>query len=192
MLWLGGNGEKPQVFRYLFLSIPFTSSNYIDYERIRIVKSLLQKVQHLVVVHLVPEWGKSRALPAQSIFRYVKKLLSQHNTDSYALTTLAVELQVQVPTSGSETVECGVCQHAFLVSANWYTGETVHAIEIVLLITIPFLLCCIHNKCVFCQPVHVSLIVLVITVRICFPFPLYMDEFQFGSIAMLDVCREYH
>lgn len=23
MLWLGGNGEKPQVFRYLFLSIPF-------------------------------------------------------------------------------------------------------------------------------------------------------------------------
>jgi hypothetical protein len=145
-----------------------------------------------VVVHLVPEWGKSRALPAQSIFRYVKKLLSQHNTDSYALTTLAVELQVQVPTSGSETVECGVCQHAFLVSANWYTGETVHAIEIVLLITIPFLLCCIHNKCVFCQPVHVSLIVLVITVRICFPFPLYMGEFQFGSIAMLDVCREYH
>ncbi|KAM0885134.1 hypothetical protein ACQ4PT_030548 [Festuca glaucescens] len=25
---------------------------------------------------------------------------------------------VEVPTSGSETVECGVCQHAFLVSAN--------------------------------------------------------------------------
>jgi hypothetical protein len=36
----------------------------------------------------------------------------------YALTTVVVELQVQVPTSGSETVECGVCQHAFLVSAN--------------------------------------------------------------------------
>jgi hypothetical protein len=30
-----------------------------------------------------------------------------------------------------------------------------------------FLLCCIHNKCVLCQPVHVSLIVLVITVRPC-------------------------
>ena len=150
MLWLGGNGEKIQVFRYLFLSIPFTSSNYIDYERIRIVKSLLEKVQHLVVVHLVPEWGKSRALHAQSIFRYVKKSLSPRNTDSfmlllviihlvyYALTTVAVELQVQVPTSGSETVECGVCQHAFLVSANWYTVETVHAIEIILLITFPF------------------------------------------------------
>ena len=32
---------------------------------------------------------------------------------------LAVAFQVQIPTSGSETVECGVCQHAFLVSANW-------------------------------------------------------------------------
>ena len=28
-------------------------------------------------------------------------------------------LQVQVPTSGSETIECGVCQHPFLVSARW-------------------------------------------------------------------------
>jgi hypothetical protein len=25
--------------------------------------------------------------------------------------------QVQVPSSGTETVECGVCQHPFLVSA---------------------------------------------------------------------------
>lgn len=30
-----------------------------------------------------------------------------------------VHLQVQVPASGSETIECGVCQHPFLVSANW-------------------------------------------------------------------------
>ncbi|CAN6181563.1 unnamed protein product [Urochloa humidicola] len=29
-----------------------------------------------------------------------------------------VHLQVQVPTSGSETIECGVCQHPFLVSAR--------------------------------------------------------------------------
>ncbi|KAK3423749.1 hypothetical protein EUGRSUZ_H00950 [Eucalyptus grandis] len=29
-----------------------------------------------------------------------------------------VHLQVQVPTSGSETIECGVCQHPFLVSAH--------------------------------------------------------------------------
>lgn len=27
--------------------------------------------------------------------------------------------QVQVPSSGSETIECGVCQHPFLVSAHW-------------------------------------------------------------------------
>ncbi|KAJ1291545.1 hypothetical protein BS78_02G323500 [Paspalum vaginatum] len=35
-----------------------------------------------------------------------------------ACPTCTVHLQVQVPTSGSETVECGVCQNAFLVSAN--------------------------------------------------------------------------
>ncbi|KAG6506279.1 hypothetical protein ZIOFF_031601 [Zingiber officinale] len=29
-----------------------------------------------------------------------------------------VHLQVQVPASGSETIECGVCQHPFLVSAH--------------------------------------------------------------------------
>ncbi|RWW55330.1 hypothetical protein BHE74_00038043, partial [Ensete ventricosum] len=29
-----------------------------------------------------------------------------------------VHLQVQVPASGSETIECGVCQHPFLVSAR--------------------------------------------------------------------------
>ncbi|KAG4944760.1 hypothetical protein JHK85_049406 [Glycine max] len=29
-----------------------------------------------------------------------------------------VHLQVQVPTSGSETIECGVCQHPFLVTAR--------------------------------------------------------------------------
>ncbi|PNX99668.1 lateral signaling target protein, partial [Trifolium pratense] len=28
-----------------------------------------------------------------------------------------VHLQVQVPSSGSETIECGVCQHPFLVSS---------------------------------------------------------------------------
>jgi predicted RNA-binding Zn-ribbon protein involved in translation (DUF1610 family) len=35
-----------------------------------------------------------------------------------ACPTCTVHLQVEVPASGSETVECGVCQHAFLVSAN--------------------------------------------------------------------------
>lgn len=35
-----------------------------------------------------------------------------------ACPTCTVHLQVEVPTSGSETVECGVCQHAFLVSPN--------------------------------------------------------------------------
>ncbi|CAD5192070.1 unnamed protein product, partial [Musa acuminata subsp. malaccensis] len=29
-----------------------------------------------------------------------------------------VHLQVQVPASGSQTIECGVCQHPFLVSAD--------------------------------------------------------------------------
>ncbi|ERN02319.1 hypothetical protein AMTR_s00084p00172980 [Amborella trichopoda] len=35
-----------------------------------------------------------------------------------ACPTCTVHLQVQVPSSGSETVECGVCQHPFLVSAH--------------------------------------------------------------------------
>ncbi|KAJ7957894.1 FYVE zinc finger [Quillaja saponaria] len=35
-----------------------------------------------------------------------------------ACPTCTVHLQVQVPTSGSETIECGVCQHPFLVSSH--------------------------------------------------------------------------
>lgn len=35
-----------------------------------------------------------------------------------ACPTCTVHLQVQVPSSGSETIECGVCQHPFLVGAN--------------------------------------------------------------------------
>lgn len=35
-----------------------------------------------------------------------------------ACPTCTVHLQVQVPSSGTETVECGVCQHPFLVSAR--------------------------------------------------------------------------
>lgn len=34
------------------------------------------------------------------------------------LFTSCTDLQVQVPTSGSETIECGVCQHPFLISAD--------------------------------------------------------------------------
>lgn len=36
-----------------------------------------------------------------------------------ACPTCTVHLQVQVPVSGSETIECGVCQNPFLVSAHW-------------------------------------------------------------------------
>ncbi|CAN7099005.1 unnamed protein product [Brassica rapa subsp. narinosa] len=35
-----------------------------------------------------------------------------------ACPTCTVHLQVQVPISGSETIECGVCQNPFLVSAH--------------------------------------------------------------------------
>ncbi|KAL9269111.1 FREE1-like protein [Drosera capensis] len=35
-----------------------------------------------------------------------------------ACPTCTVHLQVQVPSSGSETIECSVCQHPFLVSAH--------------------------------------------------------------------------
>ncbi|XP_038973981.1 protein FREE1-like [Phoenix dactylifera] len=35
-----------------------------------------------------------------------------------AYPTCTVILQVQAPPSGSETIECGVCQHPFLVSSR--------------------------------------------------------------------------
>uniref|UniRef100_A0A0V0GL30 Putative ovule protein n=1 Tax=Solanum chacoense TaxID=4108 RepID=A0A0V0GL30_SOLCH len=35
-----------------------------------------------------------------------------------ACPTCTVYLQVEVPASGSETIECSVCQHPFLVSAH--------------------------------------------------------------------------
>ncbi|XP_028072642.1 protein FREE1-like [Camellia sinensis] len=35
-----------------------------------------------------------------------------------ACPTCTVHLQVQVPSSGSETIECGVCQQPFLVSSH--------------------------------------------------------------------------
>ncbi|CAM6068761.1 unnamed protein product [Sphagnum tenellum] len=35
-----------------------------------------------------------------------------------ACPTCTVHLQVQLPSSGTETIECGVCQHPFLVNAN--------------------------------------------------------------------------
>jgi hypothetical protein len=55
---------------------------------------------------------------------YSLNIEGSYNNRSLILNVLMdVGLQVEVPTSGSETVECGVCQHAFLVSANWYTGK---------------------------------------------------------------------
>jgi hypothetical protein len=42
---------------------------------------------------------------------------SSPRTREVACPTCTVHLQVQVPSSGTETVECGVCQHPFLVSA---------------------------------------------------------------------------
>lgn len=43
---------------------------------------------------------------------------SGRRTREVACPTCTVHLQVQVPSSGSETIECGVCQHPFLVSAH--------------------------------------------------------------------------
>jgi hypothetical protein len=34
------------------------------------------------------------------------------------LVGVCIHPQVQVPSFGTETVECGVCQHPFLISAN--------------------------------------------------------------------------
>ncbi|VFQ76913.1 unnamed protein product [Cuscuta campestris] len=43
---------------------------------------------------------------------------SGRRTKEVACPTCTVHLQVQVPSSGSETIECGVCQHSFIVSAH--------------------------------------------------------------------------
>ncbi|XP_071703382.1 protein FREE1-like [Rutidosis leptorrhynchoides] len=43
---------------------------------------------------------------------------SNRRMKEVACPTCTVHLQVQVPSSGSETIECGVCQHPFLVSAR--------------------------------------------------------------------------
>ncbi|CAL9780202.1 unnamed protein product, partial [Musa acuminata subsp. burmannicoides] len=39
-------------------------------------------------------------------------------TREVACPICTVHLQVQVPASGSQTIECGVCQHPFLVDAG--------------------------------------------------------------------------
>ncbi|KAJ0702237.1 putative chromatin regulator PHD family [Helianthus annuus] len=44
--------------------------------------------------------------------------VSSRRMKEVACPTCTVHLQVQVPSSGSETIECGVCQHPFLVSAR--------------------------------------------------------------------------
>ncbi|KAL8211481.1 hypothetical protein R6Q57_005918 [Mikania cordata] len=43
---------------------------------------------------------------------------SNRRMKEVACPTCTVHLQVQVPSSGSETIECGVCQHPFLVNAR--------------------------------------------------------------------------
>ncbi|KAJ6680998.1 PROTEIN FREE1 [Salix koriyanagi] len=47
-----------------------------------------------------------------------KSDVSGRPTREVACPTCTVHLQVQVPSSGSETIECGVCQHPFLVGAD--------------------------------------------------------------------------
>ncbi|KAH6755924.1 RING/FYVE/PHD zinc finger superfamily protein [Perilla frutescens var. hirtella] len=48
----------------------------------------------------------------------VKSEVSSRRMREVACPTCTIHLQVQVPTSGSETIECSVCQHPFLVSAH--------------------------------------------------------------------------
>ncbi|KAL3514794.1 hypothetical protein ACH5RR_027511 [Cinchona calisaya] len=45
-----------------------------------------------------------------------------------ACPTCTVHLQVQVPSSGSETIECGVCQHPFLLKVGARAGVVVDVI----------------------------------------------------------------
>jgi hypothetical protein len=78
---------------------------------------------------LASECGRSRAQSAQSIFRSIFATIYFWIPMPSAWLTIDISIaqqvnkfaliQVEVPTSGSETIECGVCQHPFLVSARW-------------------------------------------------------------------------
>ncbi|PPD71633.1 hypothetical protein GOBAR_DD31463 [Gossypium barbadense] len=62
---------------------------------------------------LQEEMGRSRRASSDSMSD-----ASGRRMKEVACPTCTVHLQVQVPSSGSETIECGVCQHPFLVSAH--------------------------------------------------------------------------
>lgn len=52
------------------------------------------------------------------VFVGVKPEASSRRLREVACPTCTVHLQVEVPASGSETIECSVCQHPFLVGAH--------------------------------------------------------------------------
>ncbi|KAL2497616.1 RING/FYVE/PHD zinc finger superfamily protein [Abeliophyllum distichum] len=62
---------------------------------------------------LQEEMEKNRKIPTGA-----KSEASGMRMRDVACPTCTVHLQVQIPATGSETIECSVCQHPFLVNAN--------------------------------------------------------------------------
>ena len=79
---------------------------------------------------LAGEWKKSLAPRVLFTCRFgplssrnfclVMAVQNFYLSSSFRMVWFCHLLQVQVPSSGSETIECGVCQHPFLVSAHWH------------------------------------------------------------------------
>uniref|UniRef100_A0A0C9RYT6 TSA: Wollemia nobilis Ref_Wollemi_Transcript_2333_2400 transcribed RNA sequence n=1 Tax=Wollemia nobilis TaxID=56998 RepID=A0A0C9RYT6_9CONI len=90
-------------------------------------KTTVQRSHDDLAKRLLEEMGKNRKANSESGGNSGSSTLwsSQSNSEGtgkrtreVACPTCTVHLQVQVPSSGTETVECGVCQHPFLVSAR--------------------------------------------------------------------------
>jgi len=82
------------------------------------------------------------------VFSHIRTSFHHHYVELFW-----VLLQVQVPSSGSETIECGVCQHPFLVSAHWVQiniiadGGCLYACQVLNSIVLRIYLFHINNDC---------------------------------------------
>lgn len=90
-------------------------------------KDTTQRTHDDLAKRLLEEMGRNRKVNTESGGSSGPSSLwsSQSNSEGstkrtreVACPTCTVHLQVRVPSSGTETVECGVCQHPFLVSAR--------------------------------------------------------------------------
>ncbi|GER26251.1 lateral signaling target protein-like protein [Striga asiatica] len=83
-----------------------------------LARKLQHILSHIVDLHeVIEEMNKNRKTVVANFYAYLvgaKSEASGMRMREVACPTCTVHLQVQVPASGSETIECSVCQHPFL------------------------------------------------------------------------------